>query len=66
MHQLRPYRQTQLDATQAAARAITIAVFLTIGLSNYAVFGSKLRVLWVEATCTNGLGGVVEWWRGHS
>ncbi|PRW32504.1 sodium-coupled neutral amino acid transporter 7 [Chlorella sorokiniana] len=43
MHQLRPYNQPVLDATQAAARAITIAVFLCIGIANYAVFGTKLQ-----------------------
>lgn len=42
--QLRPYRQGLLDATQAAARGLTIAVFLAIGLSNYAVFGTDLQV----------------------
>lgn len=46
MHQLRPYNQQVLDATQAAARAITIAVFLCIGIANYAVFGTKLQVRW--------------------
>ncbi|KAL4421373.1 hypothetical protein ABPG75_010664 [Micractinium tetrahymenae] len=43
MSELRPYRQGLLDVTQAAARALTIAVFLTIGFSNYLVFGPDLK-----------------------
>lgn len=43
MHQLRPYRQGLLDAAQALARALTVAVFLAIGLSNYAIFGPDLQ-----------------------
>ncbi|KAI7841461.1 hypothetical protein COHA_004856 [Chlorella ohadii] len=49
MHQLRPFNQPVLDATQAAARAITIAVFLCIGVANYAVFGGKLQVEWASS-----------------
>jgi hypothetical protein len=44
MGQLRPYSQRVLDATQAIARMLTLAVFLSIGISNYAVFGSKIQV----------------------
>ena len=44
MGQLRPYSQWVLDATQATARLLTIAVFLAIGFTNYAVFGSKIQV----------------------
>lgn len=43
MGELRPYRQGVLDFTQTAARVVTIAVFLTIGISNYVVFGPDLK-----------------------
>lgn len=68
MHQLRPYNQAVLDATQAAARGITIAVFLSIGIANYAVFGTKLQAslggcAQCEPLCSGGAaGGTGEEW----
>ena len=44
MTELQPYSQSILDAAQAAARVLTLAVFLTIGASNNAVFGKELEV----------------------
>ncbi|PSC76288.1 putative sodium-coupled neutral amino acid transporter 6 [Micractinium conductrix] len=43
MTELQPYSQSILDAAQAAARVLTLAVFLTIGASNNAVFGKELE-----------------------
>jgi hypothetical protein len=57
MGQLRPYSQRVLDVTQAAARMLTLAVFLSIGISNYAVFGSKIQV--------RGAAWVWEIWSGR-
>lgn len=44
MHEVRPYHQGILDAAQAAARLLTIGVFLAIGISNNVVFGDELQV----------------------
>lgn len=59
MDQVRPYRQAPLDIASATARVTTIALFLTLGISNYAVFGTELHPDVLNNYSRSGLGKLV-------